>query len=391
MEKELSTKIIKIIKDYCKKEDIKNFLDYIAPFSSHKTDEIGMVFDNYETHNIIDLAYETIVLPSFDTEVEKLDYLRWIEDKSALSYKEKYELLRLAFIYKIYKTKLNIWSKEKYKNELRYIEEIETDNDVEFYRGQSNYDWKMSPSVLRDLNEDLVLDDNGYYHLIKQNGLLAKYETVFKNANIKGAYNRYAFLQHSCSYSPFIDFTKDPIIGTSFALSNTSTLNTFYFKDSALFVISPLRALLAGKEIINDAKKATAFLKQNMNIKVINSDKICFGRTYYFNKYDTLGNVRKISLSMSSISQIIKELTPSYLFIDCPTNDRMVYQRGLFLVLYNCVTLRSNVLYDLNPFFTFWKYRITTNSKRRLLDQITQKYNHYSYRFLMNPYQWFNE
>ena len=46
MEKELSTKIIKIIKDYCKKEDIKNFLDYIAPFSSHKTDEIGMVFDN---------------------------------------------------------------------------------------------------------------------------------------------------------------------------------------------------------------------------------------------------------------------------------------------------------------------------------------------------------
>ena len=42
-------------------------------------------------------------------------------------------------------------------------------------------------------------------------------------------------------------------------------------------------------------------------------------------------------------------MTPDYRVFDIPTNDRMLYQKGLFVCFYNCLCLKDCIAYELCP------------------------------------------
>lgn len=157
-------------------------------------------------------------------------------------------------------------------------------------------------------------------------------------------YNKYAFMQHSCSYSPLVDFTKEPIVATSFALSNTSRVNDFRNEDSAVFCSINTRDNL---DVINHRWEARNFLVNEFYLQVIDAKAIKLGKDYVLRKADGSSRV----LCFNSIDKLLDALTPKIKIIDITTNDRMLYQSGVFVCFYDCVCLRDFIAYELNPAF----------------------------------------
>ena len=374
-----------------KDEDKKGFLKYIGSFSQHNEKEIIAFFNNHLNQDLITLSLERFIYVYFNG-ILKHDYSSFVfGSATSFSPGEMFEILKYSFVFKIYNTGFILWRDDELKNSAKYDREFQKENNFVFYRGQASIEWLMAPSVIRGLNQNIILDDNGYYHLLKATGLLEKYEIVFKDTNVKGAYKRYAFLQHACSYSPLIDLTSNHVVATSFALSNPNSFNDFYNCDSVVFTIEARSNVPDKGMVIESIEEANTFLKTRMKIKVLNESYVCFGKSYTLKRYDSLGQENNETITFNTFDEMLKQLKPSFMFIKCPTNDRMIYQRGLFLVLYDCVALKTKILYDLNPKFIFYKTRISCNHKRTLLEQIKRDYNHFTYHHLMSPYSYFNE
>ena len=190
-------------------------------------------------------------------------------------------------------------------------------------------------------------------------------------------------MQHASSYSPFIDFTTNPIISTSFALSNASSFNDFRGNDSAIIVLNNKDE----SNFIRNKKDAKYFLKNDFNIRIINSKYFKLGEKYMLEKSD--GTYE--TLCITSYFDLINELRPEYKIITVPTNDRMKYQKGLFLCFYNCLCVNSTIWYELNKDASFLKFIIPRRTKRKMLDSIYKEQRQYDPEHLLDPYLTFKE
>lgn len=261
---------------------------------------------------------------------------------------------------------------------------------LSLYRGQCDCDWAISPSVLRDLGRSIFLNDNSYYTLTKENGLFDKWK-MHMRLPAGHAYQRYSFFQHACSFSPLIDFTSDPLIAASFALANAGAKNVF-LKQPA--VIYELQILDDGKErsrVIDNTQDARDFLKYKFSITALETDTFVLGKAYPYQRIDPSGKRITEKVCCTNIRDAIDKLTPRFVIIDCPTNDRMIYQKGKFLVFYSCIALKGRILYELNHTFVPRKYVIPPEAKTALLTDIYQNHRSIDPEHLMNPYLFFQE
>ncbi len=291
-----------------------------------------------------------------------------------------YNLLKLAYLKLFYNERIKYDS-----SEIDSVESLRRNNDKQmYYRGQNIFDWRLSPSVLRGLNKNIIFDDNYYHKLLKEDGSEDRYKELLKydTANKLNRYDKYAFMQHARSYSPFIDFTKDSVIAASFALSNVSRINEFNNINSALFTFFPP---IGESLIIKNKWDARRFIMGTFKINVINSNYFVLGRDYQL--LDSHGKSHTINIF--SLNDLIKALTPKVALIDIPSNDRMIYQKGLFLCFYDCLCLNDKILYELSPAF-IKKDPILTTNKRTILKEIYRD-RKYDYQHLMDPYLYFKE
>ena len=77
--------------------------------------------------------------------------------------------------------------------------------------------------------------------------------------------------------------------------------------------------------------------------------------------------------------------------IDIPTNDRMVYQKGLFVAFTNCVSLKGRIFCELNQNLNFIQLSINPEIKDNIRKEIYEKYRDYDINHLMDPYLIFKE
>ena len=107
-----------------------------------------------------------------------------------------------------------------------------------YFRGQANYEWRMTPSIVRNLPFNALIDYNFLINRYRNIGLLQKYYMIFKVPVLAEPFLDYemlAFMQHAVSYSPFLDFTKEFRIARNFALSNPNQFNVFANTDSSVY------------------------------------------------------------------------------------------------------------------------------------------------------------
>lgn len=254
-------------------------------------------------------------------------------------------------------------------------------NKRSYYRGHSNKNWTLCPSMLRGLSSNVVLDNSFYEALIWADECKEKYDFLIKSEEDSQAYDLYSFLQHSRSYSPFVDFTKKPEIALSFALSNTSSGNDFRNIKCRVFKVD-----IDEKRLITNKSKADYFLINEFKLYVLDKNKIIFGKEYYLQT--SKNSVYR--LCFKSFKQLIKQLTPEYKVIDISTNDRMKYQKGVFVCFYNCVCLGSRIFYELNKNLQLTTFDVGFMQKKKLIKEIYKR-RRYDPEHLMNPYLFFTE
>lgn len=232
------------------------------------------------------------------------------------------------------------------------------------------------------MNGDIYLDDDYYYDLLQKDGSEAKYNQLIRCED-RNAYSKYAFMQHARSFSPLIDLTYSKEIATSFALSNSNNVNTFRNIDAAIFEI---KINNCEQNTFKDESEARLFLKNDFNLKIINDDYFILCHKYSLKKYG--GKLE--SICIKSFKELFKALTPKYKIFQIYTNDRMKYQKGLFLCFYDCICLKDFIVYDLIDDFEIIEFTIPFEIKNTILKKIYE-HRRYDPEHLMNPYLFFQE
>lgn len=381
---------------YIKENDFYGASKIYAPYNEYTIDLLLKVTSNENNKYYLDKAKNNLIeslnkkyysddgaLIWFDKEelieyIEEINY-REVQKRDKQAKEKLYYISIVAFIICIYSPKIIIG--EERQLSVESIKENFEEPNI-YYRGQNNSKWRISPSILRNLNRNIILDDNSYYVFLKEDESESKFDSLMRDRSTN-TYDKYAFMQHSRSFSPFVDFTTNMTIATSFALSNVHDANCFRNEDSVVF---QLIVISLDKEVISDRKEAKNFLKSKFKLIVINKDYFVLGRDYLIENSDGTTMIYNIV----EFSELVSELTPKFKILKIATNDRMKYQKGLFLCFYDCLCLNSFVFYELNSSIQLRRLIIKKGTKRKILKEI-YKERKYDPEHLMDPYLYFKE
>lgn len=168
------------------------------------------------------------------------------------------------------------------------------------------------------------------------------------------------YLQHSISFSPFIDITKNLWGAVSFSLENIQKdSRESNNKKSAIYAFSLSDSSGKNPKVLNTHNDVETILKSlSIGINRINTSKKCVE------------------------AYIIKPNDSALL------NDRMQYQKGSFLLLNNYSISnnnKSNQIYD-DKDIKIVKYILSEKLQKELLLKLENKHNHYKIKYLYDPY-----
>ena len=261
--------------------------------------------------------------------------------------------------------------------EIDYSKEKISKYSNSYFRGQSNYNYGLLPSLYRDLKYDGVIDYNNLDQLYKATPFFNKYSQHIEHvSNIN--YSFLAFIQHAVAYSPFLDFSEDLNIALVFAsTSEGKNYNSYLQTDAGLYSFHPHETITLTENIDNTIREHNV---QYCSKRLTYTSKI-FGKP----------------LLECDINDFNVEL---YSFTS-PTNDRMKYQKGVFLYFKKCVIVNKELFFPYScGYITKSKIPCKANSKKAtvissckedIYNEIVSKNPSLDISHLMNPYQAFSE
>lgn len=327
---------------------ITNYNKLLDDFSKYRS-----ISDNY-----VDEFYDMI-----DNLKDKVSIYSWVNKNYFLLIKLYIPLLLYA---SVGFNEINLDDKDI---EL-FIKEIEIrlgGKNIFYFRGQSNFDYSLIPSMYRSINlSKNLIDDDVIEEMYREAGLISKYEAVYGNKP-KMNYDFFSMMQHFVSYSPLIDFSENINIATVFATKRLCNFNDYDCTDGALF-------LLAKNDNLN----------HNNNIK--RSISIHRGKV----RYNSI--IKGKPLYLCAISDFI----PVFEIHDKKTSDRMRYQQGVFVDFKQAVFINGILLFpgSMNYLFKVRIYSKNNNNiinKQTIYEHIIRKYKQFEYEYLMNPYLFFEK
>jgi hypothetical protein len=231
------------------------------------------------------------------------------------------------------------------------------------FRGQANEKWPLEASILRNINrsDTSIMNKQSIEKLYKEYELIDKYHNIFASSDLD--YTFLSYMQHATSFSPFIDFTMNFIIATSFAMNNRSTVNDFFNNNSAIYCM-PIIENQNIEQKIEEYRVGLLAANRNWSIEDLTI------------LYQGMGTVYKPFADVT--------------YSDDQTNDRMKYQKGIFILYENFISYTSSSVpyYFVNNMI---KLVIHHSAKKEIYDYIYHHYQQYHQYFLMNPYQYFSE
>lgn len=225
-----------------------------------------------------------------------------------------------------------------------------------FYRGEENYDeFKLIPSMLRKktFSEVVVVDKEFIKSEYKKTGCLDRYEKVFGTSRL--SYKMLCFMQHYGCTSPFLDFSESHLVSLSFATNNKKGV------DSTLYVFKKTDSI-RDKFNVNDISIVIASRRLSM-LDVIRGKDLVYCSFIDFDVRITVYSDK--------------------------TNDRMKYQKGVFLLINQCVIVNDVMLMPLTSDF-LKKYRIPYSRSDgltclKIKRKISMYYPQYKLPNLLNP------
>ena len=260
-----------------------------------------------------------------------------------------------------------------------------------FYRGERINSPKRNllPTMYR--NPEALFKDNdiGFVHIdakyiYNYYSSLGSFVEVFNKtmgeANENNLYDICAFAQHYYHSSPFIDFTKSLYPSLSFALKDREA----FYEDIVLYVLE----IKNRDDYTNRIEVANQWLK-DINVYVSHFDENELRKIVK----EILDN-KKLFIS-DDIKQFIDQIntppTPIAKLIDVPTNTRMKFQLGVFLMLTDFQLL--NVRYftkNIREQFSITKFIISKDIYPKIKLLIEREAPWYKYKCLTDVESAFN-
>lgn len=254
-----------------------------------------------------------------------------------------------------------------------------------FYRGEriNSPQRNLLPTLFRNPSSLFEFNDLGIVHidgefLLKYYSSLGRYVEVFSNtigkADCNNLYELCAFSQHYFNVSPLIDFTKNLYTSLSFALKDRE-----HFDDDIVLYTVELKNQ---DDYTDDINVANQWLR---DIDVYVST---------FQETDIKNIVKEIienkNLLMSEefrhhMEQINTSRVPKAKLIDVPTNTRMKFQQGVFLMLTDFQLF--NVKYftkNIREHFIVTKFIVNKEICPDIVRLIKEQAPWYSYKYLTN-------
>lgn len=282
-------------------------------------------------------------------------------------------IIELHIFYRLYK--------------MRYIEEVEinkladleppSDNEKKFwYRGQTNKQWTLVPSFFRNPNisslwkwKDIYEDYSAKPNKVSLIRKLNEVDIVTRSNPYKTA----AFIQHSIGYSPMIDFSRSPMVSLSFALANVGSMVDFYGNDSCVFRLD-----------ISEWKPLTHIEDIDYAIK-----------TFSIQVFKENESISTLITNQMWISFLTYTKRSSIQLIQLPTNDRMLFQKGTFILYDNAMTIGNEVFMSIDKIgflqSRLLKFIIKSSIKELIYEQLMSKFPQYHQMYLLNPYIYLSE
>lgn len=194
------------------------------------------------------------------------------------------------------------------------------------------------------------------------------------NASTEHLYEISAFAQHYYHLSPLIDFTKSLYPSLSFALKD----RTYFDEDIVLYVLK-LRDM---DDYTSDIQVADKWLNE-LNVYVS-----YFDETSVKKSIKELIENKKVSISSDfrkHLDSIASNAAPKAKLIDVPTNTRMKFQQGVFMLLtdfqlFNDTYLTKNI----RDSFKINKYIIDKEICPVLVNMVKSEAPWYTYENLMD-------
>ena len=238
-----------------------------------------------------------------------------------------------------------------------------------YYRGHSNYDYNLLPSIYRNIPKSDYYNISKIENMYNDSHLADKYLSIYNQKGI--TYDFCAYMQHSREYSPLLDFSSDYLVALSFAtLNNGININTYLNSSAALFEMH----IINSNKIITDIHEANNIIKK-LDVYIYNS------------KLDFTSKINTEYLFYITYDFF----KPEIFFIDTiATNDRMRYQKGCFLFISKGIII-NGVLMMPWDFGFIRKYKINHDQKIKIYEYIKTKKHEYDFEHLMNPYLYFSE
>ncbi len=252
-----------------------------------------------------------------------------------------------------------------------------------FYRGERINDPNrhLLPTMLRNPKNLFKNDDLGIIHIdadfiLNHYTSLGNFVDVFKatmgRVDTDSLYEICAFAQHYYDFSPLIDFTKSIYPSLSFALKDREKYND----DIILYVL----------ELKNDEDYTTDIDTANLWLKNLNIYASYFEESKVKEAVRDMIDNKKISMTDTfrrHIEQINTPPAPRAKLIDVPTNTRMKFQQGVFLLLtdfqlFNITYFTKNI----REHFLVTKYVINKDICPDLLKIIQKNAPWYTYECL---------
>lgn len=232
------------------------------------------------------------------------------------------------------------------------------EKDKWYFRGELDFSWDFIPSMIRKVNFPdgvSILDENKVFDLLQKNGFDKKYKKVFGNDK---PYDYLSFAQHSISFSPYLDFSSSHYVALSFACERRKM-------NGSIYALKPNFNANSQKE------------KEPRNIVIVRNKKL--------DVYTFIGDKEIYNCAYF-------DFEPKTRIYETRTNDRMRYQKGVFLDIYRGIFVNNKLLFPIGS-ENIIKFKIEGNKKRlgktKIYKFIKESYPQYELKLLYKPYDFF--
>lgn len=239
-------------------------------------------------------------------------------------------------------------------------------SNFDMFRGEANADWALNSSIVRKLQmkldgQELVLNRNVLSNVVSNYKL--EYESKISNQH---DYVRFLFyLQHSVSLSPFIDITENVWVALSFALENfQGRVSGVRQGNAAIYAFNINGNRETNKAILNTQKEVQQVL-----------DNLSIG-------------INKTNFSKKNVEAYILNIRGTQY-----KNDRMMYQKGSFLLLNNYSINSNNISMQKysNKQIRIVKFILSKEVLGSLYGELRDKHPKYTIDYLYDPYLAFKD